>query len=254
MKKIGLLLLALFLTTTASHASSNKGDLQNGFLQNNNKAPQNSKITLAKPYARGLPVYIQLFKEEGVLELYVKLNNQFRLLENYQICKFSGGLGPKQVQGDLKSPEGFYQATLRDLNPNSRFHKSINLGYPNEYDRAHGYTGDYLLIHGKCNSTGCYAMTNDYIEEIYDFVQAALRNGQSSVAINIYPFRMSEQNMQRHRNSRYIAFWKQLKPGYDYFTKHSLPPTVSVSNRQYVVQRPLSTQPPTSEYAFSKAE
>lgn len=189
--------------------------------------------------AQGLPVYIQIFKEERVLELYVQQQNRFHLLKQYRICEFSGGLGPKRQQGDLKSPEGFYQATRSALNPNSRFYKSINLGYPNQYDQTHGYSGDHLMIHGECESTGCYAMTNDYIEEIYSFVKAALNNGQSSVPIAIYPFVMTEKNMQRHRSSAHLAFWQQLKPGYDYFIKHRQPPSVEVTDGRYVINQAL---------------
>ena len=69
----------------------------------------------------GTPVYIQIFKEERTLELYGKIGNEFRLLDSYRICNFSGGLGPKRRQGDFKSPEGFYSVRLNQLKPDSRF-------------------------------------------------------------------------------------------------------------------------------------
>ncbi|MGQ7114539.1 L,D-transpeptidase family protein, partial [Escherichia sp. TWPC-MK] len=61
-----------------------------------------------------------------------------QLLDSYKICKYSGGLGPKQRQGDFKSPEGFYSVQRNQLKPDSRYYKAINIGFPNAYDRAHG--------------------------------------------------------------------------------------------------------------------
>ncbi|KOC89592.1 peptidoglycan meso-diaminopimelic acid protein amidase [Winslowiella iniecta] len=183
----------------------------------------------------GTPVYLQIFKEERTLELYGKIGNEYRLLDSYRICNFSGGLGPKQRQGDFKSPEGFYTVTQRQLKPDSRFYRAINIGFPNEYDRQQGYDGKYLMIHGDCVSVGCYAMTNAYMDEIFTYVNAALRNGQSEISVSIYPFRMTESNMQRHRNSYFAAFWKQLQPGYAWFVEHRQPPNVSVNSGKYVL-------------------
>ncbi|WJV53036.1 peptidoglycan meso-diaminopimelic acid protein amidase [Pectobacteriaceae bacterium CE90] len=202
----------------------------------------------------GSPVYIQIFKEERVLELYAKEGNEYHLIQSYPICKYSGGLGPKRIEGDLKSPEGFYQIDLHQLNPDSHYYRAINVGFPNEYDRAQGYSGRYLMIHGECVSIGCYAMTNKYIDEIYTYVEQALRNGQEKVDLNIYPFRMTEQNMRRHRDSAYISFWRQLQPGYAYFTQHHQPPAVTVFNGHYVINQPIQASQPVSNYAFTKTK
>lgn len=206
----------------------------------------------------GTPVYLQIFKEERTLELYGKIGNEFRLLDSYRICNFSGGLGPKQRQGDFKSPEGFYTVTQRQLKPDSRFYRAINIGFPNEYDRQQGYDGKYLMIHGNCVSIGCYAMTNAYMDEIFTYVNAALRNGQTEVNVSIYPFRMTESNMQRHRNSYYTAFWKQLQPGYAWFVEHRQPPAVSVNAGKYVLNNNpvINNHPaaPGSILALTKTE
>ncbi|WP_202906420.1 L,D-transpeptidase family protein [Morganella psychrotolerans] len=185
---------------------------------------------------RNNPVFIQIFKEEKELELYHRESNgRFRLVKRYPVCQFSGGLGPKQLTGDLKSPEGFYRVTPAQLNPNSRFYRAINLGFPNEFDRAHGYSGDYLMIHGDCKSVGCYAMTDAYMGEIYRNVENALQGGQTDLNIAIYPFRMNQENMNRHRNSSHMAFWQQLQPAYQYFADNRIPAVVSVINGRYVV-------------------
>jgi murein L,D-transpeptidase YafK len=133
----------------------------------------------------------------------------------------------RNSQGDFKSPEGFYNVTRSQLKPDSRFYKAINIGFPNAYDRAHGYEGKYLMIHGDCVSVGCYAMTDSGIDEIFQFVTGALVFGQPSVQVSIYPFRMTNANMERHKYSYYADFWKQLKPGYDYFQQTHKPPIVS---------------------------
>lgn len=202
-----------------------------------------SPTPISKEYKQqlmGSPVFIQIFKQERVLELYVKMGEQYQLLDSYNICNFSGGLGPKRKQGDFKSPEGFYSVQRNQLKPDSRFYKAINIGFPNAFDRAHGYEGNYLMIHGACVSVGCYAMTDSGIDEIFQFVTAALVFGQPNVQVSIYPFRMTDDNMQRHKYSTYIDFWKQLKPGYDYFVATHQPPVVSVADGNYVVNKPLS--------------
>ncbi|ANI29521.1 transpeptidase [Yersinia entomophaga] len=202
----------------------------------------------------GSPVYIQIFKEERTLELYARLQGEYRLVRSYQICNFSGGLGPKRREGDFKSPEGFYSIDTRHLKPDSKFYRAINIGFPNDFDKSQGYSGKYLMIHGDCKSIGCYAMTDNYMDEIFNYVQTAFMNGQSKVDISIYPFRMTEQNMQRHRNSSDINFWRQLQPGYAYFAKNRMPPLVGVINGQYVINRPLMSSAPASEYALTKTE
>lgn len=206
----------------------------------------------------GSPVYIQIFKEERVLDLYVKIGEQYQLLDSYKICNYSGGLGPKRRRGDFKSPEGFYRVQRNQLKPDSRFYKAINIGFPNAYDRAHGYDGNYLMIHGACVSVGCYAMTDSGIDEIFQFVTAALVFGQPSVQVSIYPFRMTDANMQRHKYSYYKDFWAQLKPGYDYFKQTHKPPIVSIVDGRYVVSKPLGhevVQPQlASNYTLSEAK
>ena len=208
----------------------------------------------------GAPVYIQIFKQERKLELYAQLDGEFRLIGSYGICDFSGGLGNKRREGDFKSPEGFYNVKLNQLKPDSRFYRAINIGFPNQYDRNQGYSGNYLMIHGDCKSIGCYAMTNAYMDEIFTYVNAALRNGQQDISISIYPFRMTDSNMQRHRYSTYASFWQQLQPGYAYFAKYHQPPMVNVASGKYVMNSspaPVLASPEAASRSFlalSKAE
>ena len=182
----------------------------------------------------GNPLYIRVFKEEKELEMWIKNDSgTYSLYKIFDICTFSGGLGPKKKEGDKKSPEGFYYTQKSFLNPNSAYHLSFNIGYPNEYDKSHGYTGSLIMIHGDSLSIGCYAMTDKYIEEIYGLVEKTLNNGQEKINVDVFPFKMTAANMKRHKKSEYYSFWEELKPGYDYFEKNKIPPRMTVENKKY---------------------
>ena len=181
----------------------------------------------------GQPIFVRIFKESSELEIWIRNADRFAHFKTYPICNYSGALGPKLKEGDRQSPEGFYFVGKDQLNPQSSYHLSFNLGFPNAYDRSHDRTGSYLMVHGNCVSVGCYAMTDEGIEEIYLMAEAALNNGQSFFRVQAFPFRMSEQNMQRHHQSDWIEFWRNLKEGYDFFEDHRTPPNVRVVGRRY---------------------
>lgn len=183
--------------------------------------------------SRGDPVFIRVFKESRELELWLRGGERFTLAKIYPICAYSGGLGPKRREGDRQAPEGFYRVPREALNPNSRFHLSFNLGYPNAYDRAHGRTGSYLMVHGNCVSIGCYAMTDPGIEEIYGLVEAALDRGQPAAPAHLFPFRLTEAALAARGRSPWIGFWRNLKQGYDLFERDRLPPEASVEDGGY---------------------
>ena len=182
----------------------------------------------------GVPIFIRIFKEEHELELWIQESDRFKLFKIYEICTFSGDLGPKTTQGDQQSPEGFYFVNAGRMNPWSNFHLSMNVGYPNQYERSKGYTGDYLMIHGSCVSIGCYAMTDEGIEEIYTFAEKALNSDQSFFRVHIFPFRMTAENMQKHRDSEWYTFWENMRTGYTWFERNGTPPNVEVRNSVYV--------------------
>jgi len=180
-------------------------------------------------------VFIRIFKEESLLEVWIRTGTEYQHLKDYAICSYSGYLGPKLKEGDRQAPEGFYKVKKHQLNPNSKFHLSFNLGYPNKYDRVHKRTGSFLMVHGNCVSDGCYAMTDDKIEEIYALVEGALQKGQKYVQVHAYPFRMTEENMALFSDNEWYDFWMNLKEGYDYFEAEKLPPLVKVENKQYSI-------------------
>ena len=183
------------------------------------------------------PIFIRIFKESMELEIWVKSNDKFALFKTYEICTYgSGTLGPKTRLGDGQAPEGFYFVTPQRLNPVSSFHLSFNIGYPNSYDRTHRRTGGNLMVHGSCVSIGCYAMTNAGIEEIYAIADAAFRNGQRFFRVHIFPFKMNKVNMEIHKESEWLEFWKNLKEGYDFFEKNKTPPNVEIGNNKYIFE------------------
>ncbi len=181
----------------------------------------------------GSPVFIRIFKEEAALEVWLKDGQAYRKLHSYPICKFSGFLGPKLKEGDRQAPEGFYSVTAKQLNPGSRHYKAFNLGFPNEYDRAHGRTGSALMVHGGCTSIGCYAMTDLGVAEIYRLVERALKNGQKRVPVHVFPFRMTLANMDAKAVGPWRPYWENLKEGHDLFEASRVPPQVGVCGKRY---------------------
>jgi murein L,D-transpeptidase YafK len=181
------------------------------------------------------PIFIRIYKEESQFEVWKQRpNGQFALLKTYDICKWSGVLGPKVKEGDRQAPEGFYTVTPGQMNPKSNYYLSFNIGFPNAYDRAHGRTGSNLMVHGACSSAGCYAMEDEQIAEIYALARDAFRGGQRDFQVQAYPFRMTPANMARHANDPNMPFWKKLKEGSDHFEVAGLPPKVGVCGSDYV--------------------
>lgn len=182
------------------------------------------------------PMFVRIFKQESELEVWkARDDGRFYHFKTYPICNWSGELGPKLSQGDKQAPEGFYTIAPQQMNPNSGFHLAFNLGYPNAFDKAHRRTGDFLMVHGKCKSAGCYAMTDALMEEIYALARESFKGGQTTFSVHAFPFRMTDANMARHRTSAHYGFWQTLKQGYDHFETTRVPPTVAVCERRYVV-------------------
>ncbi|HVY58272.1 MAG TPA: L,D-transpeptidase family protein [Xanthobacteraceae bacterium] len=184
---------------------------------------------------KGSPILVRIFKEEAELEVWKQdESGRFALLKTYPICRWSGELGPKIRQGDRQAPEGFYTITPGQMNPNSSYYLSFNLGFPNAYDRANDRTGSFLMVHGDCSSAGCYAMTDEQIAEIYALGRDSFFGGQKSFQVQAYPFHMTPLNMAKHRNNPAMPFWRMIKQGYDHFEVSRLEPKVDVCEKRYV--------------------
>ena len=180
-------------------------------------------------------ILVRIFKQESELEVWkLGADGRYALQKPHPLCRWSGKLGPKKAEGDRQAPEGFYSVTRAQMNPNSKFHRSFNLGYPNPLEKSLGYTGDSLMVHGACSSSGCFAMTDEGVGEVYAEVEKAFALGQSDFQVQSYPFRMTAVQMARHRLDPNIAFWRNLKRGYDVFEVTRKEPDVAACGGRYV--------------------
>jgi murein L,D-transpeptidase YafK len=181
------------------------------------------------------PVLIRTYKQEAEFEIWkAKSDGQYALLKTYPMCRWSGQLGPKLREGDHQVPEGFYTITPGQMNPNSHYYLSFNVGYPNAYDRALGRTGGDIMVHGVCSSAGCYSMTDAQIGEIYAIAREAFNGGEREIQMQSFPFRMTAENLAKHRLDPNIAFWKEIKNGADHFEVTKTEPEVLVCGKHYV--------------------
>jgi hypothetical protein len=145
-------------------------------------------------------------KAERRLELWARDEGAYRMIRWYPVMAASGGSGPKLRQGDRQVPEGVYRVV--GLNPNSRFHLSMKLDYPNEFDLYHSALegrddpGSDIFIHGSDVSAGCLAMGDEAIEEL--FVVAA-QTGPENVKVVIAP--RDPRNRPLQANSRGLPSW-----------------------------------------------
>ena len=125
------------------------------------------------------------FKEEKILEVWAANDaGPFRRVITYAITAASGVAGPKRREGDQQVPEGIYRLT--DLNPNSRFHLSVRVDYPNETDVAHSklersQMGGDIMVHGNAVSIGCIAIGDEAITRLYELIEQVPRERRSIV-------------------------------------------------------------------------
>lgn len=186
------------------------------------------------------PIMLRIFKEEAELEIWKQgATGRYELFKTYEICRWSGKVGPKFAEGDRQAPEGFYQVTPALMNPNSKYYLSFNLGFPNRFDRSHGRSGTHLMVHGACSSAGCYAMTDEQMQEIYSMAREAFGGGQKAFQVQAFPFRMTPENFVKNEDNPHIDFWKMLKKGHDHFEVTKTPPKLDVCERKYVFNAKL---------------
>jgi murein L,D-transpeptidase YafK len=251
-RPFGLVLLTLAALALAACSSGN----QTRRVKTGSVSVATVSLMKQLDMPRAAPILIRVFKEEAVLEVWKQeRTGEYGLLRSYPICKFSGALGPKQREGDRQAPEGFYSIGRSSLNPYSRNHLAFNVGFPNAYDRSLGRTGSNLMVHGGCNSVGCYAMTHKRMEEIYGLVREALLSGQESIPFQAFPFRMTEENMARHADNPNMPFWSMLKKGHDRFVNGGRPPRVAACpGRYYFTTNPRWAQASDAEICEAAAE
>jgi murein L,D-transpeptidase YafK len=245
----GVAAIALACATLPAHAieieligaGSDRVERQRAFAEGTGELPGTPDLArldqrlAAVGVARGAPIFLRVFKAESELELWVQKEDRLVLFATYPICHWSGDLGPKLLEGDRQAPEGFYTVTRRQLHRTGRWPRSLNLGFPNTFDRTLGRTGSYILVHGGCSSIGCFAMTNAVMAEIYGLAERALATGQERVHVHVFPFRMTDERMAETAEHPWSPFWQTLKTGHDLFARTGKPPRVGVCDNRYVL-------------------
>jgi murein L,D-transpeptidase YafK len=235
--KLRSLAPALILVSALGLAGCKTQSASNAAVKANQPIPAKTVALMEEKGMRKQdPILVRIYKEDSKLEVWKKrqADGRYALLKSYEICRWSGALGPKKKEGDKQAPEGFYSISPALMNPNSNYYLSFNLGFPNAYDRSLGREGKFLMVHGDCLSAGCYAMTDTQMAEIYALAREAFAGGQRAFQVQALPFRMTPENMARRRNDPNFAFWKNLKVGADHFEVSHLEPQVGVCDHRYV--------------------
>ncbi len=190
----------------------------------NNEVDVKTKLRLAGIQPERFDLYVRAFKKEESVEVWAKnrTDNMYTLIETYPFCSNVGDPGPKRQQGDNQIPEGFYNFSL--FNPNSNYHLSLKVSYPNKSDSLlskHKDLGGQIFVHGGCLTIGCIPITDDKIEELYVMSVLAKDNGQLDIPIHIFPNRMNYANykalLARYPDPELRIFWTNLRPVYQHF-------------------------------------
>lgn len=151
-------------------------------------------------------------KKEERLKVYAQdRTGEWRLILQYPVVSASGTLGPKMREGDMQVPEGIYRVTY--FNPESRFHLSLGLDYPNDFDRRQarkekrkGKLGGEIMIHGGWQSSGCLAMGDTAAEDLYVLVSdVGLAN--TRVILSPRDFRAEDDDLQTTGTSASSPAW-----------------------------------------------
>jgi hypothetical protein len=190
-------------------------------------------------------VYVRSFKYDRQLEVWVKDDSaqKFILFKTYKICMQSGTMGPKRMEGDYQVPEGFYH--INEFNPNSNYHLSLGLNYPNTSDRILSDAekpGGEIYIHGNCVSTGCIPISDEPIEELFIIAGAAKAKGQEFIPVHIFPIKynvkssMDYLNNAIKDNANLKKFNQTIKVAFDYFEAQKELPVILINRKgEYVI-------------------
>jgi len=247
MKYLGPLFLTVFFVFLAGFTGDKKNfeSIQKGYPRVHVAYSDKEDYINQKCHILGIPeadfgnIYIRAFKQERILEIWVqKPDGKYVLFDQYRVYSNAGKLGPKRAQGDYQVPEGFYYIT--EFNPASSYYLSLGINYPNESDcKLSGSCkkGGDIFIHGSVVSSGCLAMSDYYIEDIYVCCVKARSHGQQKIPVHIYPFKMTEENMESYTQlpefKQHTKFWKNLAQGYKIFENNCCLPQINVGQDGY---------------------
>lgn len=242
--------LSLFFVLNAVFAQPSFVDYQRGYSRVAT-ALRLKEDTLKNQFAMaGLQwpakqLYIRSFKYDSQLEVWVRNNNNetFKLFKTYKVCAMAGALGPKRLEGDYQVPEGFYY--INEFNPNSMYHLSLGINYPNPSDRVLSDSirpGGDIYIHGNCVTVGCIPLQNNQIEELYILAAMAKNAGQDFIPVHIFPIRYNNRKSFEYLartskdNQDLQKFAIKIKEVFDYFEEKKKLPLIFINKRgDYVV-------------------
>jgi murein L,D-transpeptidase YafK len=183
-------------------------------------------------------IYIRSFKYDRVLEVWARNDNKeaFTLFKTYKVCMQSGTMGPKRIEGDYQVPEGFYY--INEFNPNSKYHLSLGLNYPNTSDRILSDSdrpGGSIYIHGNCVSVGCIALNDASIEELYTLTNRTKLGGQDFIPVHVFPVKYNIRKSIEFLAESTIGnpavqkFAIKLKEAFDFFEEKKQLPVIMVN-------------------------
>lgn len=191
-------------------------------------------------------VYVRSFKYDRQVEVWVKgtAEEPFKLFKTYRVCMQSGTIGPKRMEGDYQMPEGFYY--INEFKPNSNFHLALGLNYPNASDKvlsdSHRPGGD-IYIHGGCVSTGCIAISDEPIEELYLLTTYAKSQGQEFIPVHVFPVKYNVKKSFEYlaqatkENQSLQKFAISLKSAFDKFEEKKQLPLILVNKKgEYIIE------------------
>lgn len=248
MKKISVFIFSFFLFLKATVAQNSFIDLQRFKMpeayakMEDSLKKQFDKLKLAWPPQS---MYIRSFKYDRQLEVWVKNNPEepYKIFKTYKICMQSGTTGPKRMEGDYQVPEGFYH--INELNPNSNYHLALGLNYPNASDKIlsdPSRPGNSIYIHGNCVSTGCIAVMDIPVEELFILSSYVRAQGQEFIPVHVYPVRYNVKKSVEYLESTIKdnlalkEFNNQLKSVFDYFELKKQIPVIMVNRKgEYVI-------------------
>lgn len=250
MKNLAAILFCFIATSAfAQGPSASFVDYQRSFSRAGD-ALRSKEDTLRKQFqAKGLVwpakyIYIRSFKYDGQLEVWVKNERKepFKLFKAYRVCAMAGTLGPKRMAGDYQVPEGFYY--INEFNPNSNYHLSLGLNYPNQSDKVLSDSirpGGDIYIHGSCVTVGCIPLTDEYIDEVYILAAYAKASGEDYIPVHIYPVRYNVKKSADYlayltkSDAQLKKFEDNLEEVYNHFElTHQLPVIMTDTRGNYI--------------------
>jgi murein L,D-transpeptidase YafK len=248
-----LSLLGIFLYSFSSYAqwSTDFISYQKSFPRVNEAYNKRMDTLMQQCIAKGIgwplqQVYLRSFKLENIIELWVKdeSNPKFQFFKAFKVCGSNGKLGPKRKEGDKQVPEGFYY--INQFNPNSNYHLSLGINYPNVSDRILADAvkpGGEIYIHGDCVSVGCLAINDEQIEDLYLLSAIAKSSGQEYVPVHIFPAKFNASKSKEvvgkilKENTEYTPFVNAMQSVFYYFEKERQLPAILINGKgQYVIE------------------